>query len=182
MPDYDTTALTPFGVSHIDYEDGVPYRVTVPARSFIATGNALLSSFPSIRSINLTEASSLVDQVCKVEALSRIDSLSLINQQITDDDVRLLCTTPSLRNLRQLDLPYNRISDEGAKRLARAALPALEGVRLTGNSIGDPGALALMKSVTLRGLRGLAIDDNCLSSAAERSVSTWNADRSMLAR
>ncbi len=77
----------------------------------------------------------------------------------------------ALPHLAKLALKNNDINDEGAAALAAAPHDALEWLNLSGNQIGEMGAIALAASLTgFKRLRRLSLDHNLLNDGAMLSL------------
>ena len=96
-----------------------------------------------------------------------------IGSRITDPGVRMLAAAPASSRLRRLDLSYNRqLGVAGAEALAASEhLMNLQELGLRDTRIGPRGALALIHSTRLPGLRLLHVGTE--SGGWDRAV--WEA-------
>jgi uncharacterized protein (TIGR02996 family) len=93
-----------------------------------------------------------------------LEELDLLRNRLDDDDLAAMLDAPS--KLRRLELPDNKITAKGAKRLA--AHPALANITtldLSENKIGDAGVAALVGSPHVRNLQKLELSDCGISLA-----------------
>ncbi|MCZ2340356.1 MAG: TIGR02996 domain-containing protein [Bacteroidales bacterium] len=96
--------------------------------------------------------------------ICRIQQLILNEVSLDTNDLRFLCQTTDLRNLRLLSLIRNDISTEGAVILAETpTLVNLVELDLSNNFIRDRGVSALLDSPYLGNLRNLHLDQDALS-------------------
>jgi uncharacterized protein (TIGR02996 family) len=97
--------------------------------------------------------------------------LRLSDNALGPADAEAIADCRVLGKLEQLYLARNALGDEGARALARAALPSLETLGLESNGIGDRGASALAESETLSSLRELLVQNNSLGPAGQLALS-----------
>jgi uncharacterized protein (TIGR02996 family) len=103
--------------------------------------------------------------------LSALTSLGLRTTGLSDDDVRVLTSSPRLGNLRELDLSDNQIGVPGAEALARAPSAAgLTVLNLSRNPLGNRGARALAKSPLLANLQALELEGVGIGSEGTRAL------------
>jgi uncharacterized protein (TIGR02996 family) len=104
-------------------------------------------------------------------ALTRVSHLVLAAQEMNDDRLGKLLSSPYLGRLTRLNLSGNQIGDDGAKQLARCeTLPAIKVIDLGTNLIGDDGAGALAESVLTSRLDLLVLTGNPLSAQAKEML------------
>ncbi|MEO8703619.1 MAG: TIGR02996 domain-containing protein [Kofleriaceae bacterium] len=97
-------------------------------------------------------------------ASASVEELDLSNCNIDGAGVELLARWPGAARLRRLDLSHNWIGARGAAALA-TGFPSLIGLRLRACSLGDRGAVELVRGDLLRRLVVLQIDRNSFASA-----------------
>jgi uncharacterized protein (TIGR02996 family) len=89
---------------------------------------------------------------------AKLEWLNLTGCELTDLAVFALCESPHLR-LKTLILERNKITDRGARALARSpVMKSLIKLDLGATDITDRGALAFLKSKTLEGLTRITFD------------------------
>jgi hypothetical protein len=90
------------------------------------------------RHVDLSNAHGRLRFLKDARSVRDIVSLSLHQQNLTDEDVIELLALPNLKNLRWLGLAFNPITEVGVEALMRSPLSdQLEFVNLTGNTF-DP--------------------------------------------
>jgi uncharacterized protein (TIGR02996 family) len=129
----------------------------VPALRALARHNTLCVYSLSLRNCTDEEAKSLA----AAPWLARVESLLLVEGQLSDAGVTALFQDRPAGRLIRLDLCENRIGDSGA--IAIASSPFLAGIQqlhIRNNQIGDIGATALAESPNLSHVRWITLDGN----------------------
>lgn len=129
----------------------------------LLTGRASDPRFGLLRRLDLSYAvleARVIGQLRWKPWLSQLTMLTLRRSFMEDSEVEALAGLDSLRNLRHLDLGYNRIGDKGVAVLAEAPWAAsLESLNLEGNPISGPGVHLLLRSPSLQKLASLNLSD-----------------------
>jgi uncharacterized protein (TIGR02996 family) len=126
------------GVKWVGFERGFPEHVRMSACDFLDHGAELFARAP-IRHLDLVEARPHAARLFQSELLARIHTLRLWRSELEDGEVRALCASPHLANLRWLDLSGNRIGQGGLEALAASTqLAALQVLVFADNLVPDP--------------------------------------------
>jgi hypothetical protein len=100
-------------------------------------------SLPRLRELGLRRA--VADEE-RVPDLPAVDTIDLGCNQLRDAGVAALLQQPALRGCRHLGLEQNDIGPRGVEALARAELPALEGLVLSANHPSAPSLIRLAEA------------------------------------
>jgi uncharacterized protein (TIGR02996 family) len=99
--------------------------ITIDAKQFLASAEELYRLAP-IRRLRLTNVAPVVEELFNSPHLSRIVSLTMEVQHLSDREVEVLARSPYLRKLAWLCLRVNDITMVGVEAMAASsALPAL---------------------------------------------------------
>jgi uncharacterized protein (TIGR02996 family) len=122
---------------------------------------ALLTSFPSLEEIQLTDnpiGPGGAEALAAWPHLARVTDLVLRQCRLGDDGVAALAASPHLAGVVYLELYSNDISAAGARALAAAShLTHLRELDLGANKVRDAGAQALAEAAHLASLRKLSL-------------------------
>ncbi len=124
---------------------GLVAEVEMDGKAFVEHGSDVFARAP-IQHLNLVAAKPVFADIVKSPLLSRVQTLGLSKNQLTDHEVELLASSAHVRNLVYLGLFENKI--------------------------GEGGLDAIAASPNLAGLRVLSFDYNLVESP----VSTWSSD------
>lgn len=103
--------------------------------------------------------------------LTRLRSLILDSNGITDRGAEALSYSPHLRELRQLSLGNNLIGSDGAAALAQSPIAEnLVRLNLKNNRIGAKGADGLIYSAYLQSLKSLELEGNAIPEARRQRL------------
>ena len=106
----------------------------------------------------------------KANPLRQLQELDLSGNHLTDHGAEVIASHAAFDVLHTLVLSHNFIGDDGALALAEGqALASLEALILEGNLIHDEGALALLDAATRREWETLDVRDNALGFEAARA-------------
>ena len=139
--------------------DVVANRSSVDDVSF-----AMIVQLNGLQKLSLSGGSLSKESLKKLESLSSLEELYLVDTVTTDEDLAALCQ--NLKNLKRLTLRrLTKLSDQGLKSLH--SLKELRNLSLLNLSIGSPGlesvtALSSLRAFDLRGCNLLNAEDYCL--------------------
>lgn len=106
--------------------------------------------------------------------LTSARSLELSHAQVNDKGLGILCASPHLRNLTQLSLRGNQLTDKGLEQLATAQIASLNHLDLSGNSkITLAGVTALLKSPVTAQLTELLFEYQHLGPELGETLAKW---------
>jgi uncharacterized protein (TIGR02996 family) len=112
--------------------------VALDAARFLATAPELYRTAPVLH-LELSGVKPVAAELFASPHLARIESLTLLRNQLGDAEVELLARSPHLGRLAWLDLGLNEIGPAGVEALAASdRLPRLGYVGLLGNPVDDP--------------------------------------------
>jgi hypothetical protein len=98
--------------------------------------------------------------------------LKLFCNDLTDDDVAMMCGLPWLSGLGRLDLGGNQITDAGAETLAGSPVwMGLSALEMGQNRIGPVGTRALMAAEWAAGLKDLSLYHNPTGDDGAEAIS-----------
>lgn len=106
-----------------DFDRGFLAFARMEPENFVALGPRLFEMAP-IQHADLTGGDDPVRPLFQCQLLSRLDSLSLANTGLDDDDAISLAGCTALRRCTWLDLTGNKISTRGVEALARSPMMA----------------------------------------------------------
>jgi len=134
------------------------------ARALRASAPRVFGTFPvrSLRVRSLREPAILAD----TPQLAFVRRLNLIYTRLTIDALRIILASPYLNNLTFLELDSNALPNDMIGALVEAApnLPALRHLQLGGNRVTDNGAVRLAQSLPFSQLHTLDLSNNLLGS------------------
>jgi uncharacterized protein (TIGR02996 family) len=112
--------------------------VELDAAKFLATAPDLYARAPILH-LDLTGVEPVAEQLFASPHLARIESLSLLRNELRDAEIALLAGSPYLKRLAWLDLGLNKVGPAGLEALAASdRLPRLGYVSLMSNPVDDP--------------------------------------------
>lgn len=131
-PEDLTRAVCDYG-----FHRGFVELIEISGADFLEMGEALLRTAP-IRHLNLTGTAGLWKDLHQSPLLAKIRSISVTDNDLTDEDLYWFARTPYGEELRWLDLSNNDIGKSGVDYLAATfSFPNLDYVSLAGN-LCDP--------------------------------------------
>jgi len=169
---HETSWLGPLAghVSNWEFRGGLLAWVTVKAETFLAHAEKWLPALPLL-GVHLRQAHGHVAALAACPRLLHLNNLYLGDNDLTDDDLRLLVNSPHLRRLRELYLHANRFSKEGIRELASSPhLPRLRVLSLANCYFEDEGLMALVGTPHLQRLRHLNLMVLHLDTAGLRAL------------
>jgi hypothetical protein len=123
------------GVEEYEFYRGFVELVQVSGSLFIDAGQQLFEAAP-VRHLDLNSTTGLWDELRNDPGFARIRSISLNNNELTNQDVRSLSESPFLQELTWLTLINNaKVSEDGIEALAanfKTNLPKLRYVSFAG--------------------------------------------------
>ena len=127
-----------------------------------------ISSFNLKRNISTFQAEDVpvfnnfnLDTLTKTNFLANIQNLKLPRNNLGNQGLMYLFSSPNLRHIVKIDLSSNNIDSEGADYIAyNSELPYLQVLDLRVNRISDQGFKSLIKSERLNNIRDLKLDVN----------------------
>lgn len=142
-----------------EYHRGFVEGVGMPAPAFLSQAATLFRATP-LRMVKLYGAGGVMAALASCPYLTRVRALDLEKNDLGDEEVETLVSSPSLTSLTMLLLWCNRVGDAAVAALAHAELPQLNRLDLSGNSVGDEGITVLARSPLLGRLRLLDLTNN----------------------
>lgn len=131
------TPALPVAVASMRFYRGFVEFVAAPIGVLAGALDAIAHVVP-LRHANVTNAHNRCNALTRAPGFDRLVSLSLADNQLDDDDARVVAGFPRGR-VRWLDLSNNRIGAPGLDALAASpALRQVDFVDLMGNPCGDP--------------------------------------------
>lgn len=139
-----------------DFRRGLLEHLELPPRAWVEHGEAMLSAWPTLRSLALVPSAAR-EQPEAVEAFLRSPALRAITRlalgPLQPSQVEALLRSPCAPQLTGLRVAGGSLGDRGVQALADGALgPALVELDLSANAVGPDGARALARFVALRSL------------------------------
>jgi uncharacterized protein (TIGR02996 family) len=124
-------------------------------------------NFESLVSLSLTghEMGDELIAVLSKNELPKLERLYAARTALSDEGVAAIADAKTWTSLRWLCLGGNEISDEGADTLAKAKFGNVTHLELNQTSIGDEGALAIVKGKAFRALKKIDLRQTEVSSA-----------------
>ena len=142
-------------VSNWEFRGGLLNWVTVEARTFLAHAEEWLPALPLL-GLHLRKARGEIAALAACPQLAHLNGLYLGDNDLRDDELRVLLFSPHLRRLTTLYLQSNQISPAGVEALASSPhLPRLRELSLGHNRLREAGVQALIQTRHLRRLRRL---------------------------
>jgi len=99
-----------------EFRRGFIWRASTSAAQFLERGEELLSLAP-ITFVRLTQAKAELDRLLESPLLLRVQSLSLADNGLDDEDAGRLANCPNLLNIWWLDLSHNPVGETGLRRM-----------------------------------------------------------------
>jgi uncharacterized protein (TIGR02996 family) len=151
------------------YRRGFIESISIDAKAFLTSSSNLLRQTP-IRRVRFIDAGSCFVQLVEAPMFGQIPEIDLTHNYLGNGCLNLLARATQLTRLESLHLGFNDITDQGLRLLA--GIPHLSTLRelyLDDNrQIGTPGVRALADSPYLGRLRHLDLSGNNLSETALR--------------
>jgi uncharacterized protein (TIGR02996 family) len=142
-----------------EFQRGFIWCASTSAALFLDRGEELLSLAP-ITFVRLTRVKPVLDRLLESPLLARLESLSLADNGLNDDDALRLANCPNLVNIWWLDASHNPIGEPGLRSIVTGpGLRNLWYLGLDGNEF-DPRETF--------GREGLTISDARLPESGER--------------
>jgi uncharacterized protein (TIGR02996 family) len=155
--------LRPFS-QKILFRRGFPDEVLVQGKTFLAHAEEVLAAAP-VFSIRLRNSKEQIPEIAKLPALRRLISLSLYFNHLGMKRTQILCESPHLINLVELDFDDNEIRREGLRAVTQADLPRLKSLNLRANLLEDDAMEVLAGSEFLARLHTLELTHNPFTDA-----------------
>lgn len=117
------------------FHRGFVELIRISGNDFREAGSKLFEKAP-IRHLDLLSTAGLWQELYNNKNLRTIRSISMSNNDLTDDDVYWFARSPFLKKLRWLSLSNNDIGEDGVRSIAAAResnLPALDYISFAGN-------------------------------------------------
>lgn len=128
----------PATVESYGFRRGFVEDVGMDAAAFLDAAPALFLRAPILH-LTLKNVAPVSRRLFASPALTQIVSLSLVENDLGDDDIAALAASPYVGHLRWLDLDFNRVGERGLEALAASdKLPRLGYVCLGHNPVDDP--------------------------------------------
>lgn len=125
------------------WERGLLDFVTVETTAFLDHAELWLPAQPLL-GVHLRRAGPHLAKLAQCPALRHVTGLYLGDNDLTDEQLAPLLTSPHLGRLRALVLHFNKLGPETCKLLATTrTLPRLSHLNLSGNTLEDAGVVAL---------------------------------------
>jgi len=151
------------------YRRGFIESISIDAKAFLNSSSSLLRHTP-IRRLRFIDAGRCFVQLVESPMLGQIPEIDLTHNYLGNGCLNLFARATQLTRLESLHLGFNDITDHGLRLLA--GIPHLSTLRelyLNDNrQIGTPGVRALADSPYLGPLRHLDLSGNNLSESALR--------------
>jgi uncharacterized protein (TIGR02996 family) len=149
---------------------GFVERVRIPAEYVLGQGRQVFEQTP-VRHARFNEATRHIAELVKMPELSRLGSLDLGYNSLTEETIRPLAKTLYLAQLNSLNLANNaHLRNAGAVTLARASLPGLWELYLYGTGLGPAGLAALLRARDWPGFTVLDLHSNPLLAAGATTL------------
>jgi uncharacterized protein (TIGR02996 family) len=157
-------SLRELGVREVEFERGLPKEVTISGEDLLRNAEALFALAPiQVLRVFPTKPESAL-ALANLTLPVRVRELDLSFNRLGDQGVEALACNPSLSHLTKLNLKECGFADVGARALAGSTqLANLTALDLESNRITDDGALVLAASQSLPALQELIIGWNHLT-------------------
>ncbi|MFO0926190.1 MAG: TIGR02996 domain-containing protein [Gemmataceae bacterium] len=155
------------------FRRGLLEWVSVDAGTFLAHADEWVRG-TGLLGVHLRRVDGHLEALAACPALGRLSALYLGENDLTNDQLRLLLRSRHLRQLRRLYLQCNRLDEGGAALIA--VCPHLRGLydlSLGRNFVGDAGVRALVASPHLTRLRRLDLLMTGLRADGVRALAGW---------
>lgn len=155
------------------FRRGLLEWVSVDAATFLAHADEWVRD-TGLLGVHLRRIDGHLEALAACPAVGRLSALYLGENELTNDQLRLLLRSPHLRQLRRLYLQCNRLDGDGAALVAGCPqLRRLHDLSLGRNFIGDGGVRALVESPYLTRLRRLDLLMTGLRGDGVRLIAGW---------
>jgi hypothetical protein len=125
-------------ISGYAFGRGFVETIAVDAEWFLESGEDLYAMAPVLH-LNLTDVKPAMEDVFASPLLDRIHSISLLREELGDEEAAIIAASPHLGNLRWLELGLNQIGAPGLEALAASTgLPKLQWLGFSVNAVEDP--------------------------------------------
>lgn len=119
---------------------GLISLVEMDGKAFVDHGSDVFARAP-IQHLNLINAKSVFAEIVQSPVLSRAQSLSIVKENLGDEEAKLLASSAHVRRLVYLDLSANRIGKAGLEAItASSNLAALKMLHFDYNLVASPVA------------------------------------------
>jgi uncharacterized protein (TIGR02996 family) len=128
-----------------------------------------------VRTVRLSEVAGRIEDLAESPALAGVAGLELVNEDLTDADVRRLLAAPALSELRELNLCGNNLTGTGLLR-ALLGLPSFAGLRcldVRNNAISGIGVRRILAEAAVLPLRRLDLHGNVLGPQGWVAYRLW---------
>src|SRR5262245_39220173 len=147
------------------------------SRAFAADGAGWLRA-GWVRTVRLFDLGGRVEALAESPALTGVAGLDLVNQDLTDADVRRLLASPHLEGLRELNLCNNHLTGPGLRALV--GLPGFSGLRrldVRNNAVTGVSLRAFLREAEALPLCRLEAHGNPLGRAGPEAWRDWAGRR-----
>jgi uncharacterized protein (TIGR02996 family) len=158
-------------VASADFRRGVPDSVSADAATFLETGAELFRR-ARVRRLRLLDAAPHVEKLAASPLLAGVAELDLCGSDLGRAGVAALAKSPHFKRLEALDLGFNGLDDAAVGALARSAsFPELTALALNDNErVTGEGLKALAESPFFAGLAALDVSGNEIGEAGALAV------------
>jgi hypothetical protein len=138
-------------IESVEFSGGFPVYIRVDAKGFLDNADQLFNWSP-IRDVSFKNAAAHIDAIFALPQLSRLRSIYLDSNGLTDAHVLTIAKSSQLANLTWLGLQNNRINIVGLDALAGSkSMPRLRWLGLYNNPAEDPVPRLLMDGLAVVG-------------------------------
>lgn len=154
-----------------EYRRGFVEGIGVSASAFLTAAPTMFRAAP-IDELKIYQGAGRLGDLGKSPWLTRIRMLDLEKNDLGDGDLEELSQSCFLTELTSLLLWGNRICDAGVAALIATSLPSLTRLDLSGNIIGDAGAITLANSTLFGRLQMLDLTANQIGDAGAQALAS----------
>jgi uncharacterized protein (TIGR02996 family) len=168
----------------VRFERGLAH-LTLKARRFVGRAFAEASGYLHrgwVRSVRLEGVGKHLASLGRALSLGGVTALGLAGNDLGDEALRALLSSPRLGRLAWLDLRGNRLTDEAVRALVQGAPPRLAWLDLRNSEVTAEGMRALLGSPLGERLRGLELNAPDLRPETVRDLVAWRSGRDLAER
>jgi len=114
--------LKPLGVENVDLHDGHVAELTLSAEALCKNASTIEARVPWLSHLRITKFGPVGPTVFELPLLGQLKSLSLKQSEVSESDVIALASAPRLRNLKWLDLSFNRLDYASLEAIATSVI------------------------------------------------------------
>jgi uncharacterized protein (TIGR02996 family) len=129
-------ALGAEGVTTACFRGGLIERIRIPAKAFLRNAEEICRIAPALQAVHLRD----VGAISRADAMAfpeQITTVDLSANRFSPEWLQTIGQEPWLRWIVELNLRFNRLSDQEVALLARMEMPALRSLGLASNAIAD---------------------------------------------